>query len=73
MNLDNLHTTKLGAMRIKKNLRLNDVDVVEFCKNKIKKENCKVYKREKNWYCEFDNMLITVNSYSYTLITAHII
>ena len=29
--------------------------------------------RGKNWYCEIDSVKITVNYYSYTIITAHII
>ena len=32
-----------------------------------------IYKEGKNWHCEIDNIRITVNSYSYTIITAHII
>ncbi len=71
-NLDKLHTTKLGIERIKKNLKI-DEDVIEYCKNKILDANCKIYKEGKNWYCEVDNIKITINSYSYTIITAHII
>ena len=48
-------------------------DVVEFCKNKILDKNCNIYKQGKNWYCEIDNIKITINSYSYTIITAHLI
>lgn len=72
-NIDKLHTTELGISRIKKNLNLNVDDVVEFCKSKITKKNCNICKSGKNWYCEIDNIRITVNSYSYTIITAHII
>lgn len=32
-----------------------------------------IYKQGKNWYCEVDNIKITINSYSYIIITAHII
>ncbi len=32
-----------------------------------------IYKQGKNWYCEIENIKITINSYSYTIITAHII
>ncbi len=70
-NIDKIHTTKLGIERIKKNLKIN-TDVVEFCINKIKDKKCKIYKNGKNWYCEIDNVRITVNSHSYTIITAHI-
>ncbi len=72
-NIDKLHTTELGISRIKKNLNLTVDDVVEFCKSKIIKNNCNICKSGKNWYCEIDNIKITVNSYSYTIITAHII
>ena len=72
-NIDKIHTTEMGIDRIKKNLKLNTNDVVEFCKNKILDKNCDIYKQGKNWYCEIDNIKITINSYSYTIITAHLI
>ena len=61
----------MGVDRIKKNLDLDNIDVVEYCKNKVLDENCSIYKQGKNWYCEIDNIIITINSYSYTIITAH--
>lgn len=72
-NISKVHTTEMGIDRIKKNLKLNTNDVVEFCKNKILDNNCDIYKQGKNWYCEIDNIKITINSYSYTIITAHLI
>lgn len=72
-NIDKIHTTIMGINRIKKNLKLNTDDVVKYCKQKIQDEQCKIYKKGKNWYCEIDNTKITVNSDSYTIITAHII
>ena len=48
-------------------------DVVEYCENKILDKNCTIYKKGKNFYCEIDNIKITINSYNYTIITAHII
>lgn len=71
-NIDKIHTTLLGIDRIRKNLKLNDIDVVEYCKKKILADNCHIYNKGKNWYCEIDNIIITVNIYSYTIITAHI-
>ena len=70
--IDRLHTTEMGANRIRKNLRIDTVDVVEYCKNKILEKSSRVYKKGKNFYCEVDNMTITINSYSYTIITAHL-
>lgn len=72
-NIDKVHTTKMGIDRIKKNLKLDANDVVEYCKNKVIDKSCNIYKQGKNWYCEIDNIKITINSYSYTIITAHII
>ena len=72
-NISKVHTTEMGIDRIKKNLKLNTNDVVEFCKNKILDKNCNIYKQGKNWYCEIDNIKITINSYSYTIITALLI
>ena len=40
---------------------------------KILDKNCNIYKQGKNWYCKIDNIKITINSYSYTIITAHLI
>ena len=70
-NIDEIHTTEMGVIRIKKNLKLDTEDVVEYCKDKVLDKNCNIYKQGKNWYCEIDNIKITINSYSYTIITAH--
>ena len=70
-NIDKVHTTEMGIDRIKKNLKIDTNDVVEYCRNKILDKNCNIYKQGKNWYCEIDNIKITINSYSYTIITAH--
>lgn len=72
-NIDKVHTTKMGIDRVKKNLKIDTNDVVEYCKNKVLDKNCNIYKQGKNWYCEIDNIKITINSYSYTIITAHAI
>ncbi len=70
-NIDKVHTTEMGVDRININLKLDTADVVEYCKNKVLDKNCNIYKQGKNWYCEIDNIKITINSYSYTIITAH--
>ena len=72
-NLDKIHTTKMGITRIKKNLKLDNEDIITYCKNKILNKNSNIYRKGKNWYCEIDNMRITINANSYTIITAHII
>lgn len=70
-NLDTLHTTELGVERIKRNVSLDTADVVDWCKNKINSANAVITRRGKNWYVNVDGFIITVNAYSYTIITAH--
>lgn len=69
-NIDRIHTTELGVERIKKNLGI-ECDAIEYCKGKILNQKCNIYRQGKNWYCEIDNVRITVNANSYTIITAH--
>lgn len=70
-NIDKIHTTEMGVDRIKKNLKLENINIVEYCKNKILDKNCNIFKKCKNWYCEVGNIIITINYSSYTIITAH--
>lgn len=70
-NLDQLHTTESGVFRIQRNLSLDTNDVVEWCRDKIKSLNADISRKGKNWYISVDNCVITVNAYSYTIITAH--
>lgn len=71
LNLNRLHTTDLGIVRIKKNLSLEVDDVVSWCREKIQNPNVLIIRKGKNWYVDTDNCEITVNAYSYTIITAH--
>ncbi len=71
-NINKIHTTKLGEDRIKKNLNISN-DVVNYLKEKIINNKSLVYKKGKNYYCEIDSIIITINSYNYSIITAHII
>ena len=72
-NIENIHTTELGKIRINNNLQMNNDNIVDYLRNKIQNENCLVYKKGKNYYCEIQNIIITVNSYNYCIITAHIL
>ena len=70
-NIDKLHTTELGVVRIKRNLGLKDDDVVAWCRESILSPDCFTERKGKNWYAEIDGCRITVNAHSYTIITAH--
>lgn len=69
-NLDKLHTTELGVVRIKRNLSLETDDVVDWCKEKIKLPNAEIVRKGKNYYVKIDGCIITVNASSFTIITA---
>jgi len=62
LNIDKVHTTKMGIDRIRKNLKIDTNDVVKYCKEKILDKECNIYKQGKNWYCEVDNIKITTKS-----------
>ena len=70
-NFDKIHTTELGIVRIKKNLKLDNIDVVEYIKNLILDDKSTSYKNGKNHYIEIDDKIITINSFNYCVITAH--
>ena len=70
-NIDKLHTTEMGAERIKRNLALTDADAVEWCRMKIADKAAVFEKKGKNWYVRNGSCVITVNAGSFTVITAH--
>ena len=65
-NIGMIHTTDLGEMRIKRNLKINNLDIVSHIIDII------IYKKGKNYYCKMDNIIITINSYNYCIITVHV-
>lgn len=69
-NLDRIHTTKLGAERIKQNLGLDIADVIVLSKQKIENANHTI-RKGKNWYVYVDDFVLTINAHSFTIITAH--
>lgn len=70
-NIDKIHTTKMGIDRIRRNLGLNEVDIVAWCKEKIFDEKSIKERKGKNWYVHIDGYIITINVNSYTIITCH--
>lgn len=69
-NIDKIHTTEMGVGRIQKNLGI-DEEPVSYCISKLQKKDSAVSKEGKNYYVEVDNCRITINSSSFTIITAH--
>ncbi len=69
--LDNLHTTPMGEERIRRNAAPNEDDVIAWCKERIKTPDAVIERRGKNFYITSGGCTLTVNAYSYTVITAH--
>lgn len=69
-NVDKIHTTEMGVGRIQKNLGI-DEEPVGYCISRLKQDDSVVRKEGKNYYVEVDGEIITINSSSYTIITAH--
>lgn len=70
--LDSLHTTELGAQRIRKNLSLSTSDVVGWCRKQVTDSGAIITRTGKNWYILANGCEITVNAHSCTIITAHL-
>ena len=69
-NVKKIHTTEMGVGRIQKNLGISD-EPVNYCISKLKQDNSIVTKEGKNYYVDVDDCIITINSGSFTIITAH--
>lgn len=72
-NLSLLHTTPLGAGRIRKNLGLDEnEDPVAYCLEILLHPRCRIESNGKNWYASIGDTYVTINRSRMTLITAHI-
>jgi len=69
-NIEKIQTTELGLIRIKKSLSLTIDDVVSWCIETTKVAD-RIIKKGKNWYVYKDDIVITINTSSYKIITAH--
>ena len=69
-NINKIHSTELGIIRVKQNLELKTNDIIKYTK-KIIKEAENINKKGKNWYVYKGDCIITINANSYTIITAH--
>ena len=61
LNLNKLHTTPLGIERIKRNLKIDNDDIVLYLKNIIKDKNSLISKQGKNYYVKNNEIIITIN------------
>lgn len=69
--IEQLHTTEMGAQRIKRNLQIEPEDVVQWCRERISREDARWEQIGKNLYVTAGDCKITINAHSNTIITAH--
>lgn len=70
-NIEKLHTTSMGFDRIRRNLNIDVVDVVAYCREIVLNSDTILERKGKNWYAYNKDSCITINAHSYTIITAH--
>jgi len=70
-NLDKLKITLNGAIKIRRNLGVNSLNAVEWCKTQIMSKNSIVYKEGENYCVKANGYEITINASSLTIITVH--
>ena len=70
-HVDELYITGMGIDRVKKNLDLDQKDVLTWCRDMIKLEGARVFRKGKNWYVRSDGYEFTINANRLTIITAH--
>lgn len=68
-NINKIHTTSLGLTRINKNLNLKCDDVISYIKDIILNIETIVYKKGKNYYVKNNDIIVTINASSFTIIT----
>ena len=71
-NISKLKTPELGKKRLRKNLEIKG-NVINFCKKMIIDNKTGITKNGKNWYVINNNIILTINATSYTIITGHIL
>jgi hypothetical protein len=70
-NKERIHTTEMGRERVRKNLGLGNVDIIEWCRNLLDGKAAEPILKGKNWYVFSGDIVVTINAHSYTIITAH--
>lgn len=70
-NLDQLHHAVTSSVTNDKFLFMRTAPSSVVCRTKISSDNAVITRKGKNWYAAVEDCIITVNAYSYTLITAH--
>lgn len=70
--IEKLHTTPMGAERIKRNLGLDCDDAVAWCQSAVRNApDESIIRKGKNLYVYGDGFVLTINASANSIITAH--
>ena len=70
-NLDKLHTTDFGKVRLQKNLLLREENPVLWAKGLIQRSETKISHKEKNFFLSDSYIVLAIHTSSYTIIIGH--
>ena len=70
-NLNKLHTTNFGEVRLQKNLLLREENPVLWAKGFIQRSETKISHKEKNFYVSDNYIVLAIHTSSYTIIIGH--
>ena len=69
IDIEKIHTTPMGEERIRRNLDLQSVDVVSWCKEFVPAADFMIG-LGKNWYVYGSGVVLTINASNFSVITA---
>ncbi|HBB05501.1 MAG TPA: conjugal transfer protein [Firmicutes bacterium] len=70
-NIERIHATERGEERLIQNLKLANRNPIRYVKDVLRNPKSHVYKKGKNFYCEYNHVRLTINASTFTMITAH--
>ncbi len=71
-NLDKINVSQISEQVIRGNLHIDPEDnVIDYCRKKLVSENCSISRLGSSWFCRIDNIVIPVNMFDYSILTAH--
>lgn len=70
-NINRLHTTEMGAIRVHRNMAVDIDGITDFVRKCVFAPGSDIVRRGKNWYVYLPDCVVTINASSFTIITAH--
>ena len=73
-NIDKINISEISEQVIRDNLKIDPDDrVIDYCRQKLTDESCSISRMGSNWFCIIGNIVILVNIFDYSILTAHVL